>query len=112
MRIPGLAAFFAALVILVSNVIEVHAAGALATGRCGAFGYSIDDASPAAAGLRARSARDATARWSRVSAAPARPSRSISIMRAVRTPGRAPTILRARKTSPASNAIARAGAPA
>ena len=54
MRIPGLAAFFAALVILVSNVIEVHAAGALATGRCGAFGYSIDDVSPEAASLRAR----------------------------------------------------------
>ena len=54
MRIPGLAAFFAALVILVSNVIEVHAAGALATGRCGAFGYSIDDASPEAASVRAR----------------------------------------------------------
>ena len=54
MRIPSLAAIFAALVILVSNVIEVHAAGALATGRCGAFGYSIDDVSPEAASLRAR----------------------------------------------------------
>ena len=54
MRIPGLAAFFAALVILVSNVIEVHAAGALATGRCGAYGYSSDDASAEAAAQRAR----------------------------------------------------------
>ena len=52
MRIPSLAAIFAALVILVSNVIEVHAAGALATGRCGAFGYSIDDVSPEAASLQ------------------------------------------------------------
>ena len=112
MRIPSLAAIFAALVILVSNVIEVHAAGALATGRCGAFGYSIDDASPAAAGLRARSARDATARWSRNSAAPARPSRSTASMRADRTPGPAPTISRARRTSRASSAIATAGVPA
>ena len=53
MRIPHLAAYFAALVILFF-AIEVHAAGALATGRCGAFGYAIDDVSPEAASLRAR----------------------------------------------------------
>ena len=53
MRIPHLAAFFAALVILFF-AIEVHAAGALATGRCGAYGYSYDDVSAEAAAQRAR----------------------------------------------------------
>jgi hypothetical protein len=52
MRSAFLAACFAALAILVS--VEAHAAGALATGRCGAYGYSFDDASAEAAALRAR----------------------------------------------------------
>lgn len=46
-------ACFAALAILLSAA-EVNAAGALATGRCGAFGYAHDDVSPEAAALRAR----------------------------------------------------------
>jgi hypothetical protein len=54
MRIPFLAACFAALAILLSSVIEINAAGALATGRCGAFGYAFDDVSVEAASLRAR----------------------------------------------------------
>ena len=54
MRCAGLAAWFAALVILVSNPLHTQAAGALATGRCGAFGYAFDDVSPEAAALRAR----------------------------------------------------------
>lgn len=52
MRSASLAACFAALAILVS--VESHAAGALATGRCGAYGYSSDDASAEAAAQRAR----------------------------------------------------------
>jgi hypothetical protein len=52
MRSAFLAACFAALAILVS--VQSHAAGALATGRCGAYGYSTDDASPEAAAMRAR----------------------------------------------------------
>jgi hypothetical protein len=54
MRIPHLAACFAALAILFSTAVRTEAAGALATGRCGAFGYAFDDASPEAAALRAR----------------------------------------------------------
>src|SRR6186997_2128119 len=54
MRIPGIAAWVAALAILFSSIIETNAAGALATGKCGAFGYSFDDLSPEAAALRAR----------------------------------------------------------
>jgi DNA-binding NarL/FixJ family response regulator len=46
------AAFAAAAVVVVS--VESHAAGALATGRCGAYGYSADDLSPEAAAMRAR----------------------------------------------------------
>jgi len=52
MRSASLAACFAALAILVSA--ESHAAGALATGRCGAYGYSVDDVSTEAAAMRAR----------------------------------------------------------
>ena len=52
MRSVSFAACFAALVILVPA--ESHAAGALATGRCGAYGYSYDDASAEAAAQRAR----------------------------------------------------------
>jgi len=52
MRSALLAACFASLAILVS--VESHAAGALATGRCGAYGYSTDDATPEAAAMRAR----------------------------------------------------------
>jgi hypothetical protein len=54
MRIPGVAACVAALAILFAAIIETHAAGALATGKCGAFGYAFDDVSPEAAALRAR----------------------------------------------------------
>jgi hypothetical protein len=53
MRSATFAACFAALAILVST-LPSHAAGALATGRCGAFGYAFDDVSPEAASLRAR----------------------------------------------------------
>ena len=54
MRLPRLAAFCAALVILLFSAIELNAAGALATGRCGAYGYSVDDVSPEAASQRAQ----------------------------------------------------------
>jgi hypothetical protein len=54
MHIRRLAACFAALAILFANIPSIHAAGALATGRCGAFGYAFDDLSPEAAALRAR----------------------------------------------------------
>ena len=46
-------ACFGALAIVVAS-FEANAAGALATGRCGAFGYTYDDVSPEAASLRAR----------------------------------------------------------
>jgi uncharacterized protein DUF4189 len=54
MRTARVAACFAALVILISNTLHSQAAGALAAGRCGAFGYAFDDVSPEAAALRAR----------------------------------------------------------
>ena len=54
MRFARFAACFAALAMLASGVVQTHAAGALATGKCGAFGYAFDDVSPEAAGLRAR----------------------------------------------------------
>ena len=54
MRIPRLAACFAAFAILSANIVQTQAAGALAAGRCGAFGYAFDDVSPEAAALRAR----------------------------------------------------------
>ena len=54
MRSARLAACLAALAILFSNSLQTKAAGALATGRCGAFGYAFDDVSPEAAALRAR----------------------------------------------------------
>lgn len=47
------AACFAALAILVFAA-PAKSAGALATGKCGAFGYAFDDLSPEAAALRAR----------------------------------------------------------
>ncbi len=52
MRTTCFAACFAALAILVST--QSQAAGALATGRCGAYGYSSDDVSLEAAAQRAR----------------------------------------------------------
>jgi hypothetical protein len=52
MRSAFPAGCFAALAILVS--VESHAAGALATGRCGAFGYSSNDLSADTAAMRAR----------------------------------------------------------
>ena len=54
MRTARLAACLSALAILVSFNMPTHAAGALATGRCGALGYAFDDLSPEAAALRAR----------------------------------------------------------
>ena len=54
MRIARLAACLAALAILFSSTMRADAAGALATGRCGSFGYAFDDVSPEAAALRAR----------------------------------------------------------
>lgn len=51
MRVASFACF-AALAIFCS--FEANAAGALATGPCGAFGYAYDDVSPEAAALRAR----------------------------------------------------------
>jgi hypothetical protein len=54
MRTARLVACFAALAILMSSIIQTHAAGALAAGQCGAFGYSVDDYSPEAAALRAK----------------------------------------------------------
>jgi hypothetical protein len=54
MRLPGVAACVAALAILFAGIIETSAAGALATGKCGAFGCAFDDVSPEAAALRAR----------------------------------------------------------
>ena len=52
MRLARVAGF-AALAIII-GAMEAQAAGALATGRCGAFGYAYDDVSPEAAALRAR----------------------------------------------------------
>jgi len=56
MRSAFFAACFAALAAVVVVVVAApsHAAGALATGRCGAYGYSSDDASAEAAAQRAR----------------------------------------------------------
>jgi hypothetical protein len=54
MRCARLAAFLAAFAILISISTEANTAGALATGRCGAFGYAFDDVSPEAASMRAR----------------------------------------------------------
>jgi len=53
MRLARFAACLAALFV-VSFSVETYAAGALATGQCGAFGYAYDDDSPEAAALRAR----------------------------------------------------------
>ena len=53
MRIAGLAACLAALAIVLFAA-PVHAAGALATGNCGAFGFSSNDVSPEAASQRAQ----------------------------------------------------------
>src|SRR5438874_10412596 len=52
MRLASLACFGALAIVIAS--FEANAAGALATGRCGAFGYAYDDVSPEAAALRAR----------------------------------------------------------
>jgi hypothetical protein len=52
MRSVSFAACFAALALLVST--QSHAAGALATGRCGAYGYSSNDVSVEAAAQRAQ----------------------------------------------------------
>ena len=52
MRIATFACFAAVAVFFTS--FAANAAGALATGRCGAFGYAYDDVSVEAAALRAR----------------------------------------------------------
>ena len=54
MRFARLVACFAALAILTVGAVQADAAGALAAGKCGAFGYSFDDYSPEAAALRAK----------------------------------------------------------
>ena len=54
MRFARIAACLAAFAILISSNLHTYAAGALATGKCGAFGYAFDDVSPEAAALRAR----------------------------------------------------------
>jgi hypothetical protein len=54
MRFARLAVCFAAFAIVISVSTQANTAGALATGRCGAFGYAFDDVSPEAAALRAR----------------------------------------------------------
>ena len=53
MEFSRFAACFAALAFLISAT-SANAAGALATGKCGAFGYAFADVSPEAAALRAR----------------------------------------------------------
>jgi len=53
MRSASFAACIAALAIVLSAT-DIYAAGALATGRCGAYGYSFDDVSAEAAAMRAR----------------------------------------------------------
>jgi len=54
MRSVRMLACFGALAILLITMFEADAAGALAAGKCGAYGYSIDDYSPEAAALRAK----------------------------------------------------------
>jgi len=54
MRTARLAACLVALAIFTVGTVQAHAAGALAAGQCGAFGYSFDDYSPEAAALRAK----------------------------------------------------------
>jgi hypothetical protein len=54
MSFARIAACLAAFAMLMSTTITTKAAGALATGGCGAFGYAYDDVSPEAAALRAR----------------------------------------------------------
>ena len=53
MEFSRFAACCAALAFLICAA-PANAAGALATGKCGAFGYAFDDVSPEMAALRAR----------------------------------------------------------
>ena len=55
MRFARLFACLGALAMLVAGNIEVRAAGALATGQCGAYGYAFDDGSVKSAKHRAMS---------------------------------------------------------
>jgi hypothetical protein len=55
MRFVRLLACLGALAMLVAGVIEANAAGALATGQCGAYGYAFDDGSTKSAQRRAMS---------------------------------------------------------
>jgi hypothetical protein len=52
MRFARVAGFAALAIVL--GAMQAQAAGALAAGRCSAFGYAYDDVSPEAAALRAR----------------------------------------------------------
>ena len=53
MRFARLLACLGALAMLVAGAIEANAAGALATGQCGAYGYAFDDGSVKSAKRRA-----------------------------------------------------------
>jgi hypothetical protein len=53
MHFARLIACLGALVLLVAGVAEVRAAGALAAGRCGAYGYAFDDSTVTSAEHRA-----------------------------------------------------------
>ena len=53
MRFVRLLACLGALAMLVAGAIEANAAGALATGQCGAYGYAFDDGSVKSAERRA-----------------------------------------------------------
>jgi hypothetical protein len=55
MRFARLMACFGALALLMCGVARTDAAGALATGQCGAYGYAFDDASMPSAERRAMS---------------------------------------------------------
>jgi hypothetical protein len=55
MRLARVLACFGALAILFFGGIQANAAGALATGQCGAYGYAFDDGSLKSAKRRAMS---------------------------------------------------------
>jgi hypothetical protein len=55
MRFARTLACFGALAMFICGAVEANAAGALAAGQCGAYGYAFDDASPISAKRRAMS---------------------------------------------------------
>ena len=55
MRFARTLACLGVLAALVAGLVETNAAGALATGQCGAYGYAFDDGSAASAQRRAMS---------------------------------------------------------